>query len=190
MVAEAVTGKPDYLVLGLLCAVFGGATLVATADTLNKLRNKQLSSSDIARYKNFLALNNEAAYKAEAAAMKARGDFTSLGSDAAAIAEAKAAGSPVDSFLSTNEVAEGSAAAREMKASSSAEAPKRDVLDELMMSPGSEFRYAQEVEMRNGRWAMIGFLAAILVEAGTGSGIIGQCIMYLKVMTTLVVLIL
>ncbi|GFH06179.1 hypothetical protein HaLaN_00766, partial [Haematococcus lacustris] len=84
MVAEAmVAGKPDHLVLGLMCAVFGGATLVATADTLNKLRNKQLSS-------------------------------------------------------------------RAVKTSSSAEAPNNDVLDELLMSPGSKFYYAQDVKMWNG----------------------------------------
>lgn len=40
--------------------------------------------------------------------------------------------------------------------------------------------YAKTVEISNGRAAMLGFLAAIVVEAGTGKGIILQIIMYLK----------
>lgn len=44
-----------------------------------------------------------------------------------------------------------------------------------------DMAYAKEIEMRNGRWAMLGFLAACVVEAGTGGkGIIMQLIMYLK----------
>ncbi|KAJ9524382.1 hypothetical protein QJQ45_008579 [Haematococcus lacustris] len=103
-----------------------------------------------------------------------------LGSEAAAIAEAKAAGSPVTSFLSTNEVAEGSAAARAVKTSSSAEAPNNpkgsegteqpaysvpayyDVLDELLMSPGSKFYYAQDVEAHAARY--VGALIALEEE--------------------------
>jgi Chlorophyll A-B binding protein len=41
-------------------------------------------------------------------------------------------------------------------------------------------RYARQVELTNGRWAMLGFLAAIVVEAATGQGIFGQLIMWLK----------
>lgn len=41
-------------------------------------------------------------------------------------------------------------------------------------------RYAREVEITNGRWAMLGFLAAITVEAATGKGILSQLIYYAK----------
>ena len=41
-------------------------------------------------------------------------------------------------------------------------------------------RYARGVELTNGRWAMLGFLAAISVEAATGKGIISQIIWYAK----------
>lgn len=41
-------------------------------------------------------------------------------------------------------------------------------------------RYARQVEITNGRWAMLGFLAAIAVEAGTGRGILSQLILYAK----------
>jgi len=45
-----------------------------------------------------------------------------------------------------------------------------------------ESKYAREVEISNGRAAMVGFLIAVLVEAGTGGyGILGQLIMWGKI---------
>lgn len=41
-------------------------------------------------------------------------------------------------------------------------------------------RYARQVEITNGRWAMLGFLAGIAVEAATGKGILSQVIYYAK----------
>jgi hypothetical protein len=57
-------------------------------------------------------LNNEDASKAAAAEMKRRGDFTTPGIDMAAVAAAKAAGTPADQFLSTNELEEAQQAAQ------------------------------------------------------------------------------
>lgn len=37
------SGRPDMVVLALLLAFFGGATLVGSAQTLNKMRNKALT---------------------------------------------------------------------------------------------------------------------------------------------------
>jgi hypothetical protein len=42
---------PSILMLALICAVFGGITLVASFQTLDKLRNNKLSPADRARYK-------------------------------------------------------------------------------------------------------------------------------------------
>lgn len=44
----------------------------------------------------------------------------------------------------------------------------------------SEMAYARNVELTNGRWAMIGFLSCIVVEAATGRGILGQLFLYFK----------
>jgi hypothetical protein len=144
--------------------------------------------------------------------MKRRGDFTTPGDSLAAIAASKAAGSPADAFLSTNEVAEGSAASAEMKAAdggmltltkgdeaqqvaaaaadmkasvtkgaSVSLAAREDILEESLFV-GYEAKYARQVELSNGRAAMVGFLIAILVEAGTsGYGILGQLIMWGKI---------
>lgn len=64
------------------------------------------------RYKKFLGLTNPDDYKKAAAEMKMRGDFTTPGNDMAAVEAAKAAGAPVDAFLSTNELAEADAASK------------------------------------------------------------------------------
>lgn len=175
------SGEPDMLVLALLCLVFGGATLAASANTLQKIAKKEMSPQDIARYANFLALNKESESRKAAAEMKARGDFATPGNDMAAIAASKAAGAPVDAFLSTNELAEGAAAAGQMKAeaapAAAAPAPR---LTPQEREAAWEAQYALDIEMKNGRWAMLGFLAAVLVEAATGQGIIGQGVTYLK----------
>lgn len=37
-------GEPNFVVLALLLTVFGGATVVASVDTLKKIRNKELTA--------------------------------------------------------------------------------------------------------------------------------------------------
>ena len=46
-------------------------------------------------------------------------------------------------------------------------------------------RYAKNVEITNGRWAMIGFLTAIMIEAATGRGILLQLVGYAKALNLL-----
>lgn len=41
---------------------------------------------------------------------------------------------------------------------------------------GCRCSYARQVEVTNGRWAMLGFLTAIIIEAGTGRGILLQLV--------------
>eukprot|EP00199_Chlamydomonas_sp_CCMP681_P006600 CAMPEP_0119101778 /NCGR_PEP_ID=MMETSP1180-20130426/731_1 /TAXON_ID=3052 ORGANISM="Chlamydomonas cf sp, Strain CCMP681" /NCGR_SAMPLE_ID=MMETSP1180 /ASSEMBLY_ACC=CAM_ASM_000741 /LENGTH=286 /DNA_ID=CAMNT_0007085951 /DNA_START=112 /DNA_END=972 /DNA_ORIENTATION=+ len=174
---------PNYPVLAALCVIFGGATTFGIFDTLNKLRNNKLPARSIARYKNFLALDKEGAEREEARRMKAEGDFTTPGDNLSAVAASKAAGSAADAFLSTNDLQEGSAASSEMKSSKQAAAQAANTqqrIEDAIVYDQDDMRYAREVELRNGRYAMIGFLAAILVEAGTGHGILQQVVDFLK----------
>ncbi len=46
-------------------------------------------------------------------------------------------------------------------------------------------RYARHAELTNARAAMVGFLAAVLMEALTGRGILGQLVLYLKLVGVL-----
>ena len=46
-------------------------------------------------------------------------------------------------------------------------------------------RYARNVEIANGRAAMIGFLGSTVVEAATGKGILSQVLWYLKLVNIL-----
>ena len=96
------------------------------------------------------------------------------------ISAARAEGTVADKFLS-DESADAAAASTAMKATSSAEMgtsisldARADIVEQAQFN--SELAYAKSVEMENGRYAMLGFLAAVLVEAGTGHGIIMQLI--------------
>ena len=193
IVGEFLTGRgtlgqlgldtPSVPLLAILVGGMGVATLAGSANTLSRLSGKQMTSSEIDRYKNFLNLKNTDDYKLEAMAMKRRGDFTTPGNNQQAIEEAKSAGAPVDSFLSVNEKVEGQQAAAEMKAPISAAERKIEQIksaDEMYFGASGELSYARDIEITNGRYAMLGFAAAIVVEAATGEGIIGQCITYLK----------
>jgi hypothetical protein len=42
------------------------------------------------------------------------------------------------------------------------------------------FDYAKEIEISNGRWAMLGFSSAILIEAATGGGVFQQLLWYAR----------
>lgn len=105
---------------------------------------------------------------------------------AAAAAAMKAADGSVLTLTKAEEAAQVEAAAAEMKARTAASGPsvslaaRGDILEEKLFSGSFEAKYARDVEVTNGRAAMIGFLAAVLVEAGTGKGIIMQIIMWFK----------
>ncbi len=56
---------------------------------------------------------------------------------------------------------------------------RADILEQTQQSSG-DWAYARSIELTNGRWAMIGFWACIIVEAATGRGILNQVILYLR----------
>eukprot|EP00955_Chlamydomonas_euryale_P046547 353445-Chlamydomonas_euryale.AAC.30 len=201
IVVEFVTGRGTLQQVGLpspsapmligILAIAGGATIAGTVNTALRASGKKMSKSEVSRYKEFLGLNKEDDWKFAAMAMKQQGDFTTPGNDMKAVAESKAAGAPVDSFLSTKEVSEGSAAAAEMKAEEAtpstptatadrSQQTLRQAEDTMYFGESGELAYARSIELANGRWAMVGFFAAIVVEAATGQGILGQLILLAK----------
>lgn len=197
---------PSTPLAGSLAMIFGGLTLAASIQTLATAATGKMDPSDVARYGSFLGMRAERDAAAAAEAMKAAGDFTTPGDDAAAIAAARAA-TPADAVLGPNDGGAESAAAAALRADGSALDIKTDVAAaaaeaarvkradlgapalalagrddavEALNSAGALARQLKNAELENGRWAMVGFLAAIMFEAGTGQGILGQVIFWLK----------
>eukprot|EP00192_Tetraselmis_astigmatica_P014152 CAMPEP_0117655230 /NCGR_PEP_ID=MMETSP0804-20121206/4170_1 /TAXON_ID=1074897 /ORGANISM="Tetraselmis astigmatica, Strain CCMP880" /LENGTH=310 /DNA_ID=CAMNT_0005461571 /DNA_START=142 /DNA_END=1074 /DNA_ORIENTATION=- len=198
VVQEAITGQgtlqqigfdaPSPALLGLLLAVFGGATLVGSANTLRQAQAGNLPRSQLQRFRALFGLQDEQDnIAASEAKLKGSNDpvRAAFTDDEEAISAAKAAGTPADEFLTFKDGAE--AIADELKRPASQPqgpsvclAAKQDIMEQTQFS-SAEMEYAKSVEMRNGRWAMVGFLAAVLVEAGTGHGILMQLIDWCKI---------
>lgn len=150
----------------------------------------------------------EAAIASSQKSMKLSGDFTTPGDNLAAIAESRADGSPADTFLAPEDGGELAAASaalrsdssilsldnREVAAAAAAAAKVREAqrtgpsvslsaradIVETAEFTSDDWAYAKKVELSQGRWAMLGFLAAIVMEAATGDGILGQVLDYAK----------
>jgi len=166
-----------------LLVAIGGAALLATtvgaARTASRLNKRDMPTKELARYRSFLGLDKEGDIGLAAAAMKGQAPGAAADAPAAAAAAAAAAASPAAAMA-----ADGAAAA---DAASPAPAPPAGpaagpvAFGQNQYAGGvSDFDYAANVERTNGRWAALGFLAAILVEAATGKGILGQLIIYGK----------
>lgn len=158
---------PDARLFTALSVAIGGATAVGTARTLLRLTGGDMTVGELRRYAKFFGLNAEQMAAKDAEAMKRSGDFTSADS-LAAIDAAKAEGTLADSVLA----AEGAAA--------TAPPPAAPYVSPAVLAAEAEAAYARQVELTNGRWAMLGFAAAILIEASTGMGIVSQLEFYCK----------
>ena len=185
---ELATGKgilgqlgvetPDSTVLLTLAVLMGGATAFATARTLFRLTSGSMTVGELRRYSSFFGLSAEAQAAAEAAARKRAGDFTGA-TDLNAIDAARAAGTLADAALMTSDATPVVGGPAPVMAADAAAAPA-EAAPKRMTAEEREIAYARDVELTNGRWAMLGFAAAILVEAATGAGVVGQLEMYAK----------
>eukprot|EP00899_Mesostigma_viride_P018723 jgi/Mesvir1/26852/Mv20602-RA.1 len=181
---------PNDTLLLAITILAGGATLLATIRTVDAVQKGKLSAASLSRYRSFLGLTSEAVDIRETSTrMKKQGGFLAA-DDMRAVAESQGK-SPADQVLSSMTVTEIDADAAQLKArdeaflkgkgveSVSAPTPRTPV-SSGPASDLSAWSYARNVEMTNGRWAMLGFLAAITVEAATGNGILGQLFEYAK----------
>lgn len=140
-----------------------------------------MTVGELRRYSAFFGLDTEAQAVAEATARKRAGDFTSP-TDLNAIDAARAAGTVADAALMTADatpVATGAVPA-DVAAAAATAPPASPPPPVRMTAAEREAEYARDVELNNGRWAMLGFAAAILGEAATGAGIVGQLEAYAK----------
>lgn len=192
IVEEAVTGRgtlaqigfdtPSGPLLATLIAVFGGATIVSTLMTIDKAQNGLMAPAQLNRFRTFLGLRNEAKDISESRKTSNDPVRFAMTNDDLAIEKARSAGTAADDFFgyqtvdAKNEVSamKRGIESSTVKGTSVALEGKADIMEQAQFS--SELEYAKEVEIQNGRYAMLGFLAAVLVEAGTGHGIIMQLI--------------
>lgn len=183
---ELVTGKPTLQQLGVdtpstevltvLGLFLGAATVFGTARTLFRLQSGDLTLADFKRYANFFGLDAENVAIAEALKRKKQGDFTAADS-LAAIEETKASGLPADALLMAAQTSDVAAEPAASESAAPAAAPVARMTAEQI-----EEAYSKEVELTNGRYAMLGFAALILGEAATGNGLVGQLETYGKML--------
>jgi hypothetical protein len=140
-----------------------GAVGVSAARTASRLSKREMSQVEAARYRSFLGLDKEGDISLAAAAMKGL-------APAAAAAAAPAAAIVAEGEEAPAPPAEPAAPAPRPAAAQPQSYP----------GVGSDMAYALDVERTNARWACLGFLFAVLVEAATGKGILMQLIMYGK----------
>ena len=194
---ELATGKGILKQIGIqtpstpifiaLAALIGGSTLVASGATVARLLSGSMSEAEVRDYASFLGLKGESrSTKKTSSEMKAKGDFTSF-QDMDELERIRSETvTAADTFLSQDSADDIGDAKSALGASSSgvvaeSGADAADPIDSYFArSEAAEAAYAKDVELTNGRWAMIGFATAILVEAATGQGIIGQLIQYGK----------
>lgn len=207
IIGEFITGKGPLGQIGLitpsppllvtLSAALTSATFVALVQTLVKAQKGDLSPRDAARYSQFLGIAGEDKNIEESASgLKNRGDpvTNTLAPDSRQesqeIGDSKAQGTPADRALNLQDRSE---AASKQKMSdeekqkyraagpSMSIAQRNDELERQNFANEPTLRYARKVEITNGRWAMLGFAVAILVEAATGKGILSQVLFWFKV---------
>lgn len=191
---ELATGKgilkqvgietPNKGIFILLAVLIGGSTLVGTGSTITKVLTGTMSDDAVADYASFLGLKGERkALKAESDEMKKNGDFTTIQSMEEVEEARSSIKTPADKFLGQDNIKDIENTSSAMK---SVDDPFEQSLSAMEIdsyarrSELAEEAYAKDVELTNGRWAMIGFATAIIVEAATGQGIIGQLIGYGK----------
>ena len=62
--------------------------------------------------------------------------------------------------------------------------PSMSVDEELQLTPKQQadgsMAYLKSVELNNARWAMVGFAAAVVIEAKTGLSVFDQLVMWAK----------
>lgn len=199
---------PSPALFTTLSLVFGGLTAAATVKTLADAATGGMPAGQARQYASFFGVDKEglADIDAAGAALKSNGDFTSPDS-VAAIAAARSA-TPADAILGKDDDAVTAAAATALRAADSAltvdgdaaqiadaaarlraapAAPpsialagRADAVETLASADAFAAAWARDVEINNGRWAMVGFLAAVLVESATGHGVFGQLIDFFK----------
>ena len=151
--------QPNEALFEFLLFFLAASTVAGVAVTFKQLSSGEMSKAQFKRYQNFLGLSpkdEQARVEATREAQQKELDGYALADEFAAVAAAATA-SPDATFDESPELSP---------------AQEQDVTT----------AYLRKIELDNARWAMVGFFAAVLMEAKTGGGIIPQGIMYGKML--------
>ena len=192
-------GVPNPIALAFLTALIVGGTGYGSAKTLASAQNGTMTLRTFKRWCDLLGADQDAV------AEKLRVDLTKMESAGKSQADILstvtkdgyvtfAESDSATALLSMDAKAESFAAAEKMKAENATVAVSFST-DELDASSpnvnlprlkpvgggvSADMKYALDVEMNNGRWAMMGFALAVWTEACTGQGIMGQLVFAAK----------
>eukprot|EP00976_Prorocentrum_cordatum_P029176 594156-Prorocentrum_minimum.AAC.4 len=165
---DVQTAQAHELLFGALWLALFGATVVGAGLTLSRAKSGQMTSEEYKRYARFFGANTEETAEMEAS-MRKEGGLTKLLEAPPPRTQA------TNSALQPNElmwtVLRGVAWLILADERKEAKADKEG-------QPGFAIGGAQDVELNGGRLAMLGFVAAILVEAATGAGVMEQLTFY------------
>ena len=154
--------QPNEGLFSFLLAFLAVSTAAGVGVTFKQMSSGEMSNAQFRRYQNFLGLSP----KDERARLEATREAQQKDLDGAALAD---------------EFAAAAAAAAASPGATFDEAPELSPRQEEDVTTA----YLRTVELDNARWAMVGFFAAVLMEAKTGGGIIPQGIMYGKMLGVL-----
>jgi hypothetical protein len=187
ILAQIGIATPNPILTAVLALFFVGGSAAGAAQTLAKAQSGDMSYAMFKRYVEFFGADTDKVAEAlsiDVKKMEARGQFGFLGPDDMAAIAAGKIDNPADRVLSMDDKAAAANAAAEMKTNAvdidRMGPPPGGVSADRPLSVSAELAFASDVEMNNGRWAMIGFAAAVAIESATGRGIIGQLITYAK----------
>jgi len=197
ILAQIGIACPNPIATSILTLGLVGGTVAGAAKTLKSAQDGTMTMRTFKRWCDLLGADQDEAARALSVDIKKmeRNGFLAP-DDLAAIAEARRS-NPADAVLSMDGKAEAMAAAAAMKiaAAEAGEAAEASMMErdlavgmppmEIGAGVDAEMRYALDVEMNNGRWAMLGFALAVFLEASTGNGIMGQLIGYAKALGVL-----
>tara|TARA_B100001142_G_scaffold286865_1_gene302122 strand:+ start:727 stop:1854 length:1128 start_codon:yes stop_codon:yes gene_type:complete len=154
-------GVPNEFLFQFFIAFLLGSSFTGCFVTFKQFAANEVSDKQRRRYQRFFGLD-ASTERARAEAERAGKDAADEGAHLATefSATLAAAGDQIDPSMATIDESDDTMTPKETEAVNMA--------------------YLKKVELNNARWAMVGFFAAVLIEARTGAGVKDQLIMYAK----------
>ena len=157
---------PNDEMFALMMAFLAGTTFAGIFVTLRQLVSGEMSPRQFKRYQSFLGLAPEDEAARVEAEARAKDDDFEIDGDYLAREFAAVKGAMNDGPVALMDL--------DSTTETAGMTPKpQGVQDE-------QFEYLKYAELNNGRWAMVGFAGAVVMEAKTGGGVLDQLIMYGK----------